>query len=83
MNDKISLQEARRLERLFPERYRLEAKMSPARDHQHSDGYSRALFIYRVFERKELSPNWEVIFDSAPLGQGRNVYNGLGEWLTW
>lgn len=80
----ITLQEARRLSKLFPNRFKLEAKFLSG------SGDKPALFMYRVFEKKDLS-DYQVVFDSAPFGLGRYQNHKInsqntgvyGEWLIW
>lgn len=83
----MTLKEARQLAKVFPERYRLEAKMVRGTDQK------PALFMYRVFETKDLSAP-QVIFDSGPVGRTGNtvvrgypmfgtVFNHAMEWLLW
>lgn len=78
----MTLQEARRLSKLFPDRYKLEAKMCGGDDRKDP------LFIWRLLERKDFS-DWEVICNPYPFGvgtetkSGKRIQHGIGEWLLW
>lgn len=71
----MTLKECRTLSLNFPERYKLEAKILRGNDK------NIPLFVYKLSERKEDGLHFNVVYNSAPLGIGRNVINGIGEWL--
>lgn len=82
----MDLKEARHLEKVFPERYRIKAKIL------RGDDKNIPLFMYKLEVLKDYAFDFEEVFNSHPFGVGRNgntvvdpisknIY--FGEWLTW
>jgi hypothetical protein len=72
----MTLKECRQYVKAWPERFRLRCNFL------RGDDYNTALFVYALQEKKEFSNKYTTIFDSHPLGLGRNINrHGCGEWL--